>query len=225
MPELPQYPPGVLYLQVRHPFGKSIKGIVSDNNAARLIFDRLYGETPILAQCSLKPDELWWIDPTSRDSLYPLMQLNRHLSYEVAMQWVETDDFVQSVASELAVTLCEKVEGGFILDTIKLVVLGDLFRGRSTYAERVLERVFPGAILEWPESARQQEPISLDERVDSIGLTSRIYNRLMSSGINTVRDLVAKSELELQAIPNLGQKSIDAIIEVLDVLGLKLRED
>jgi DNA-directed RNA polymerase subunit alpha len=43
--------------------------------------------------------------------------------------------------------------------------------------------------------------------------------------VQTVGDLVRKSESELNAIPNFGQKSIEEVIETLDSRGLSLRPD
>ena len=45
------------------------------------------------------------------------------------------------------------------------------------------------------------------------------------AGIQTVGDLISKSEAELNAIPNFGKKSIDEVIETLEARGLSLRED
>jgi len=43
--------------------------------------------------------------------------------------------------------------------------------------------------------------------------------------VQTVGDLVRKSEGELNAIPNCGQKSIEEVIETLHTRGLDLRQD
>jgi len=52
----------------------------------------------------------------------------------------------------------------------------------------------------------------------------RSYNCLKRAGIQTVGDLVAKTEGELNAIPNFGKKSIDEVIETLHARGLALRQ-
>ena len=51
----------------------------------------------------------------------------------------------------------------------------------------------------------------------------RSYNCLKRAGIQTVGDLVQKSESELAAIPNFGRKSIEEVKETLDARGLGLR--
>jgi DNA-directed RNA polymerase subunit alpha len=66
----------------------------------------------------------------------------------------------------------------------------------------------------------------LDEiLIEELELGVRSYNCLKRAGVQTVGDLVRKSESELNAIPNFGQKSIEEVIETLDSRGLALRPD
>jgi len=61
--------------------------------------------------------------------------------------------------------------------------------------------------------------------IEELELGVRSYNCLKRAGIQTVGDLISKSEAELNAIPNFGKKSIDEVIETLAARGLSLRED
>jgi DNA-directed RNA polymerase subunit alpha len=61
--------------------------------------------------------------------------------------------------------------------------------------------------------------------IEELELGVRSYNCLKRAGIQTVGDLISKSEAELNAIPNFGKKSIDEVIETLEARGLSLRED
>jgi DNA-directed RNA polymerase subunit alpha len=66
----------------------------------------------------------------------------------------------------------------------------------------------------------------LDEiLIEELELGVRSYNCLKRAGVQTVGDLVRKSESELNAIPNFGQKSIEEVIETLESRGLSLRPD
>jgi DNA-directed RNA polymerase subunit alpha len=68
-------------------------------------------------------------------------------------------------------------------------------------------------------------PNAMDDiLIEELELGVRSYNCLKRAGIQTVGDLVAKSENELNAIPNFGKKSIDEVIETLHTRGLALRE-
>jgi DNA-directed RNA polymerase subunit alpha len=61
--------------------------------------------------------------------------------------------------------------------------------------------------------------------IEELELGVRSYNCLKRAGIQTVGDLISKSEAELNAIPNFGKKSIDEVIETLHSRGLALRAD
>ena len=61
--------------------------------------------------------------------------------------------------------------------------------------------------------------------IEELNLSVRSYNCLKREGINTVGDLIQKSESELMDIRNFGQKSIDEVKAKLEELGYGLRED
>jgi DNA-directed RNA polymerase subunit alpha len=62
-----------------------------------------------------------------------------------------------------------------------------------------------------------------DILIEELELGVRSYNCLKRAGIQTVGDLLQKSESELNAIPNFGRKSIEEVIETLKARGLSLR--
>ena len=64
-----------------------------------------------------------------------------------------------------------------------------------------------------------------DILIEELELGVRSYNCLKRAGIQTVGELVAKSEAELNAIPNFGKKSIDEVIETIAARGLGLRPE
>ena len=61
--------------------------------------------------------------------------------------------------------------------------------------------------------------------IEELELGVRSYNCLKRVGIETIGDLVSKSENELGAIPNFGKKSIEEVKETLATHGLTLRGD
>ena len=69
-------------------------------------------------------------------------------------------------------------------------------------------------------------PNAMDDiLIEELELGVRSYNCLKRAGIQTVGDLVSKTEGELNAIPNFGKKSIDEVIETLHARGLGLRDE
>ncbi len=80
--------------------------------------------------------------------------------------------------------------------------------------------VAEGGVAE-PSLAHGMENFPIEE----LELGVRSYNCLKRVGIETIGDLVMKTETELAAIPNFGKKSIEEVKETLATHGLKLRGD
>src|SRR6516225_5166722 len=92
---------------------------------------------------------------------------------------------------------------------------------REAGAPGVLEPGLGGAV-----GAPSRPPNAMDDiLIEELELGVRSYNCLKRAGIQTVGDLVSKSESELAAIPNFGKKSIDEVIETLHTRGLGLRNE
>lgn len=63
----------------------------------------------------------------------------------------------------------------------------------------------------------------LELSIEDLELSERPRNCLKRAQVNTVGELLTKSEDDLLAITNFGQKSLDEVIEKLDARGLSLR--
>ena len=63
----------------------------------------------------------------------------------------------------------------------------------------------------------------LDLRIEELDLSERPRNCLKRAQINTIGELVQRTDDELLAITNFGQKSLDEVIQRLDERGLSLR--
>jgi DNA-directed RNA polymerase subunit alpha len=72
------------------------------------------------------------------------------------------------------------------------------------------------------ESEDQELKELLDSGVDIIELSSRASNCLKIANIQTIRELVSKTEEDLLGVKNFGQKSLDEIKEKLEEIGLSL---
>lgn len=64
----------------------------------------------------------------------------------------------------------------------------------------------------------------LDMTIEELELSVRAYNCLKRAGINTVEDLVNKTEEEMMKVRNLGKKSLEEVIQKLESLGLGLKK-
>ena len=60
---------------------------------------------------------------------------------------------------------------------------------------------------------------------DDMDLSVRSYNCLKRANINTVEDLISKTEEEMMKVRNLGRKSLEEVINKLAMMGLSLASD
>jgi DNA-directed RNA polymerase subunit alpha len=65
----------------------------------------------------------------------------------------------------------------------------------------------------------------MDMTIEDLDLSVRSYNCLKRAGINTVADLVQKSEDDMMKVRNLGRKSMEEVKKKLIELGLGLSEE
>lgn len=62
----------------------------------------------------------------------------------------------------------------------------------------------------------------LEMTIEELDLSVRSYNCLKRAGINTVEDLIARTEEDMMKVRNLGRKSLEEVVQKLDALGLSL---
>ena len=65
----------------------------------------------------------------------------------------------------------------------------------------------------------------LEMTIEELDLSVRSFNCLKRAGINTVGDLINKSEDEMMKVRNLGRKSLEEVMAKLDSLGFSLTKD
>ncbi len=65
----------------------------------------------------------------------------------------------------------------------------------------------------------------LEMSIDDLDFSVRAYNCLKRANINTLGDLVEKTEIEMMKIRNLGKKSLKEINDKIRELGLKFRDE
>ena len=137
----------------------------------------------------------------------------RRVRYEVAAARVgqRTDYDNLSLESE--------TDGSFNPRDAMAAAAGTLIQRLSMFADP--------AVVQEAEPVEEGAPKSdiHDILIEELELGVRSYNCLKRAGIQTIGDLVSKSEAELNAIPNFGKKSIDEVIETLHARGLALRQD
>jgi DNA-directed RNA polymerase subunit alpha len=65
----------------------------------------------------------------------------------------------------------------------------------------------------------------LEMTIEELDLSVRSFNCLKRASINTVEDLICKTEDDMMKVRNLGRKSLDEVVAKLNTLGLDLLRD
>ncbi|ATZ20678.1 DNA-directed RNA polymerase subunit alpha [Mesoplasma coleopterae] len=129
------------------------------------------------------------------------INLGKAQDFEKLILEVETDG---SILASDAVSLASKI----------LISHFDVF---TTLAEEVEEVAIMGV-----ETVEEKE---LDKPVEELEFTQRSLNCLKRAGISTLRELVSKTEDEIQDIRNLGRKSLKEIKDKVATLELTFKQN
>ena len=143
----------------------------------------------------------------------------RRVSYEVEAarvgQRTDYDKLTLDVTTDGSLAPRDAIGQGAEILIRQLAIFTDLERIEG-FGETVGEETG----LEAPQ-AHGMENFPIEE----LELGVRSYNCLKRVGIETIGDLVTKTESELAAIPNFGKKSIEEVRETLQAHGLTLRDE
>ncbi len=147
------------------------------------------------------------------DSVFsPIKRVAYNVDSARVGQRTDYDKLVLDVTTNGAVTPQEALRHAAEILVDRLQIFTDPDRTRSTeMLEGGLEPVAAGGMD--------------DVLIEELELGVRSYNCLKREGIQTVGDLVSKTEAELLNIPNFGKKSIDEVKEKLAGRGLALRSE
>jgi DNA-directed RNA polymerase subunit alpha len=177
------------------------------NLEMEMVVERGVGYRP--AEKNKKPRDPIGVIPV--DSIFsPVRRVSYAVENTRVEQMTDRDRLILDVETDGSVTPREAVAsaGGTLLELVALF---------SQLAEATSVQVGPA----------EDEEVPSDHQitVEELNLSVRSYNCLKREGINTVGDLVQKSEAELMDIRNFGQKSIDEVKQKLAELGLSLRQE
>ena len=123
-------------------------------------------------------------------------------------QWHAANLFYTNgtITAKEAVSLAAKV----LNDHLKLFI--DMSDEAKT-AETLVDR---------PEVKRDKV---LEMTIEELFLSVRSFNCLKRAGIDTVEDLINRTEEDMIKVRNLGRKSLEEVIQKLSSLGLSLKKD
>jgi len=145
------------------------------------------------------------------DSIYsPVRKVAYRVESTQVGQMTDFDKLILDVETDGSVTPAEAISsaGGTLRN------LFDLFSDMEDYDALELDEIIQ------PEAAGQEH---LDLPIEALDLSERPRNCLRRAQVQTVGELIEKSEEDLLNITNFGQKSLEEVVAKLDELGFSLR--
>ncbi|EYE87723.1 DNA-directed RNA polymerase subunit alpha [Fervidicella metallireducens AeB] len=146
------------------------------------------------------------------DSIYtPIKRINYYVENTRVGQITDYDKLTLEVWTNGTITPEEAVS----LSSKILIEHFKLFLTLTDHADKVEIMV---------EKEEDKKDKVLEMTIEELDLSVRSYNCLKRAGINTVQELITKSEEDMMKVRNLGKKSLEEVEQKLNALGLSLRQ-
>jgi len=147
------------------------------------------------------------------DSIYsPVLKVNYTVENTRVGDSVDNDKLTLEVWTDKTLSASEAVSWSarILTDHLALFIsLSDDLKGASTIVDKPLEG----------------KSTQLEMTIEELDLSVRSFNCLKRAGINTVEDLVSRTEDDMMKVRNLGRKSLEEVINKLTAMGLSLASD
>ncbi len=147
------------------------------------------------------------------DSIYtPVHKVNYHIENTRVGNMTDFDKLTLEVWTNKTITARDAVSYGAKILADHLSLFIDLSEDIGNTS----------IVIEKPESQRDKV---LEMTIEELDLSVRSFNCLKRAGINTVEDLINKTQEDMMKVRNLGHKSLEEVINKLDAMGLALASD
>ena len=147
------------------------------------------------------------------DSIYtPVLKVNYTVENTRVGQITDYDKLTIEVWTDGTISAKEAVSLGAKVLTEHLNLFVDL--SDEVYATDIM--------VEKDDKGKEKV---LEMTIEELDLSVRSFNCLKRAGINTVEDLINKSEEEMMKVRNLGRKSLEEVMAKLEALGFSLTHD
>ena len=147
------------------------------------------------------------------DSIYsPVLKVNYTVENTRVGNMTDFDKLTLEVWTDGTITARDAVSLGAKILCDHFVLFTDL-------SETVGSR---STVVEKPEAQRDKV---LEMTIEELDLSVRSFNCLKRANINTVQDLIEKTEDEMMKVRNLGRKSLEEVMNKLSLMGLTLKSE
>ena len=178
---------------------------LADGGAVEMMLTIRRGTGYVPAEGNKTPETVIGVIPI--DSIFsPIKRVSYHVESARVGQRTDYDKLILDITTNGALMPEEALRQAAEILVDRMSIFTDPDRTRSSGASSRIEG------LAQPAGGGGMDDVLIEE----LELGVRSYNCLKREGIQTVGDLVSKTEAELLNIPNFGKKSIDEVKEKLD---------
>jgi DNA-directed RNA polymerase subunit alpha len=186
---------------------------LADGGIIEMMLSIRRGTGYVSAEGNKTPETVIGVIPI--DSIFsPVRRVSYHVESARVGQRTDYDKLILDITTNGAVAPEEALRQAAEILMDRMSIFTDPDRARSG------EDSVADGLLETPAGGGMDDVL-----IEELELGVRSYNCLKREGIQTIGDLLAKTEAELLNVPNLGQKSIDEVQEKLSDRGLSLRSE
>jgi DNA-directed RNA polymerase subunit alpha len=186
---------------------------LSDGGSIEMMLTIRRGTGYVPAEGNKTPETVIGVIPI--DSIFsPVKRVSYHVESARVGQRTDYDKLILDVTTNGALAPEEALRQAAEILMDRMSIFTDPDRARSG------EEFVSAGHTQMPTGGSMDDVL-----IEELELGVRSYNCLKREGIQTVGDLLAKTEAELLNVPNLGQKSIDEVQEKLAERGLSLRSE
>jgi len=168
------------------------------------------GRGYVSAEKNKRPDDVIGVIPV--DSIFtPVQKVNYVVEHTRVGQFTDYDRLVMEIWTDGSIDPVEALSLSAKILSAHLALFINL-SDKVNDAEIMVEK---------EEEAKDK---LLEMNIEELDLSVRSYNCLKRAGINTVEELIKKTEEDMMKVRNLGRKSLEEVQSKLAALGLSLRK-
>lgn len=183
---------------------------VSENGSLVMEITLARGRGYVPAERNKGPEEIIGLIPV--DSIFtPVRKVNYVVEHTRVGQFTDYDRLVLDLWTD-----------GSINPVEALSLAAKILSAHLALFVNLSDKVTEAEIMVGKEEESKDKILEMN--IEELDLSVRSYNCLKRAGINTVEELIKKTEEDMMKVRNLGKKSLEEVQQKLAALGLSLRK-
>ena len=186
------------------------QGYVSAEKNKQIARDKLYNDKSIADK---QQAEKLSYGRIYTDSIYaPVLKVNYKVENTRVEQITDYDKLTLEVWTDGTISAKESVS-----------LAAKILNRQLNHFVDLSEEIEGTEIMDSQEDTEKEKVLEMT--IEELDLSVRAFNCLKRAGVDTVADLISKSQEDMMKVRNLGKKSLEEVLNKLDELGFALSSD